>query len=175
LTTVINLFGEPGVGKSTLAAEIYSEMKKMGLKVELVREFAKELAWEGKKIGPFDQMAIIGEQIRRESSLFGKVDYIITDSPALLGAFYMEYNHNQTYMTDMVKKYLFYSTEKNVVFKNYLIDTHKEYVQDGRYETEDEAKKIKSTLIDFLNNDYVYEIYDNISSILEPKNKSLAW
>ena len=93
MTTVINLISGPGSGKSTLAAELYANMKRRHLDVEIVREVAKEWAYEGKKIGPFEQIAIIGEQIKKESSLFGKVNYIVTDSPTLLGAFYFEHNH----------------------------------------------------------------------------------
>jgi nicotinamide riboside kinase len=178
MSVVINLLGGPSVGKSTKAAELYSEMKKRGLKVELVREFAKEWAWEGRTIGPFDQMAIIGEQIRRESSLFGKVDYIITDSPAILGAFYMDYNHNQEYMTKMVKDYLSFSEDQDVVFRNVVLPRHTNYIRSGRFETEEQAKTIDYSLTDFLSEQKIrYEYYyeDLIDEIVNPRPASGAW
>ena len=45
-TKVINLFGNPGSGKSTVAAYLFSELKSRGLEVELVTETAKDLVWD---------------------------------------------------------------------------------------------------------------------------------
>ena len=42
-TKVLNLYGGPGVGKSTGAAYIFSMLKLAGINCELVREYAKEL------------------------------------------------------------------------------------------------------------------------------------
>jgi adenylylsulfate kinase-like enzyme len=40
---VINLFGGPGTGKSTLAAALFTDLKMKGINAELVTEFAKDL------------------------------------------------------------------------------------------------------------------------------------
>ena len=40
-TLVINLIGGPGCGKSTIAAELFSRLKKMGVTCELVTEYIK--------------------------------------------------------------------------------------------------------------------------------------
>ena len=45
-TVVINLFGGPGCGKSTIAAELFAILKKQGYEVELVTEYAKDKVWE---------------------------------------------------------------------------------------------------------------------------------
>lgn len=150
MTKVINFLGGPSCGKSTYAAELYAKMKHSGYKVEMVREFAKEWAWEGRKIGPFDQISILGEQIRRESSLFGKVDYIITDSPAVLGAFYFDYNHNEVFMNEMVKSYYNYSEDQGVEFCNFVLPRKKDYDPSGRYETEAQAKQIDQNIKEFM-------------------------
>lgn len=151
MTTVINLIAGPGTGKSTMSADIYSRMKRKGLNVELVREVAKEWVWEGRKIGPFEQIAIIGEQIKRESSLFGKVDYIITDSPALLGAFYFEYNHGPLFMNSFIKDYYKFSEKNGIKFENYIIPRSNEiYDTKGRYETLQEALVIDEALCNYM-------------------------
>ena len=46
MTTVINLIGAPGSGKTTIATDLFSKMKYLGYNVELVTEYAKELVWE---------------------------------------------------------------------------------------------------------------------------------
>ena len=43
---VVNLFGSPGAGKSTGAADVFSRLKKLGINAELVAEFAKDKTWE---------------------------------------------------------------------------------------------------------------------------------
>ena len=45
---VINLFGGPGCGKSTTAADLFARMKLRGLSVELVTEYAKDVVWDEK-------------------------------------------------------------------------------------------------------------------------------
>lgn len=149
-TTVINLFCGPGGGKSTLAADIYVQMKKANKSVEMVREVAKEWAWEGREIGRFDQMAIIGEQMKRENSLYGRVDYIITDSPVALGAFYLEYNHKVNFMTKMVLD--FYQDAKiyNITYKNFFLKRPRTYEANGRYENKFEAVTIDKHLKNYL-------------------------
>ena len=41
-TIVINLIGGPCSGKSTVAAELFARLKKMGIKTELVSEYIKD-------------------------------------------------------------------------------------------------------------------------------------
>jgi len=162
MTVVINLIGGPGVGKSTLAAELYAKMKQYNMKVEMVREVAKDWAWEGREITAFDQIAIIGEQIKRESMLFDKVDYIITDSPILLGSFYFDYNHDQRFMNQMVKDYYKYSETENVKFLNFVQDRFGTYEEDGRFESKQEAEDIDDALILYLAAEgYTYENLDD--------------
>ena len=86
MSKVINLYGGPCSGKSTTASSLFARMKKDGYKVELVTEYAKELVYEEASLD--NQLKISGEQYERVRRLQGKVDYIITDSPILLGGLY---------------------------------------------------------------------------------------
>lgn len=43
---IVNLFGAPGAGKSTLAAYVFAKLKMAGVNAELVTEFAKDKTWE---------------------------------------------------------------------------------------------------------------------------------
>lgn len=170
MTTVINLIGGPGVGKSTLAADLYVRMKHKHMNVEMVREVAKEWAIEGRKIGPFEQLSILGEQIKKESSLFGKVDYIVTDSPVLLGAFYFDYNHNETFMNVMVKDYYKFAKIYNINFKNYMIPRLHEYEEYGRFESKEQAEEIDTALHFYMAcQDYEYSLFGekNYDTIVE--------
>jgi hypothetical protein len=85
---IINFFGGPGIGKSTQASGLFTEMKKRHMSVEYTYEFPKEVAWEGNISQLRDQFFITANQHRNISRLYGKVDYIIVDSPIILGCFY---------------------------------------------------------------------------------------
>jgi len=88
MSKIINFFGGPGIGKSTQASGLFTEMKKHHMSVEYTYEFPKEVAWEGNVSQLRDQFFITANQHRNISRLYGKVDYIIVDSPIVLGCFY---------------------------------------------------------------------------------------
>lgn len=88
MSKIINFFGGPGIGKSTQASGLFTEMKKHHMSVEYTYEFPKEVAWEGNVSQLKDQFFITANQHRNISRLYGKVDYIIVDSPIILGCFY---------------------------------------------------------------------------------------
>lgn len=90
---VVNLFAGPGTGKSTIAAELFSMLKKNNISCELVTEFAKDLVWDGALEDRAEQVEyIFAEQRHRIHRLRNKVDVAIVDSPLLLSNIYAPYN-----------------------------------------------------------------------------------
>ena len=85
---VVNLFGGPGVGKSTLAAGIFCRLKRRGFNVELVTEYAKDLTWEKNHCKLGNQLRVFAEQYHRLQRLNGQVDIAITDAPLLASIAY---------------------------------------------------------------------------------------
>ena len=59
-TLVINLIGGPCSGKSTIAAELFARLKKMGVHCELVSEYIKDRIYEENQTMPKNQIAIFG-------------------------------------------------------------------------------------------------------------------
>jgi thymidylate kinase len=151
-TTVINLFAGPGAGKSTTAAGIYHMLKKANASVELVREYVKDWAWQQRKIDPLNQFYISGQQAHKESLLYGKVNWLITDSPIVLSAYYQQRYSNKNYMAPAILAFMEHAVEmKGVTYENYLLVRNKTYVPDGRFETEEQAKDIDKEMEAFLN------------------------
>ena len=99
MTTIVNLFGGPGIGKSTASANLYAHLKQKHYSVELVTEYCKMWAYANKPIGTYDQLYVEAKQMYKESQLLGKVDYLVTDSPVYLCAFYAK-----TYYPPVIKK-----------------------------------------------------------------------
>lgn len=148
MAKIINLFGAPGCGKSTQAAGLFHHMKKEQFSVEIVTEYAKDMVWEERFNVFNDQIYMLGNQNRRLLRLEGKVDYVVTDSPVLLGVCYLTdvpYSKSvERLIVDVFNSYDNYNI--------FLNRTHK-YEQTGRNQTETEsdilAVKIKELLMQY--------------------------
>lgn len=86
---VINLGGPPGCGKTTTGLGLAFNMKKIGLNVVFVQEYAQELVNENRTNALQDQLYILAKQNRRLARLVGqKYDFVISDSPLFTGLLY---------------------------------------------------------------------------------------
>jgi thymidylate kinase len=86
---LIMIMGAPASGKSTLAAEVHTELKKRGLNSVFVSEAATDFVAEyGIPDSPQDQMIIFYKQLNREKMFLESKDYIICDSSSILNYFY---------------------------------------------------------------------------------------
>lgn len=162
ITHVIALYGGPGCGKSTLAAELYYRMKTLRLNCELVREYVKDWAYTNRKIQPYDQLYICAKQLSKEYTLYGKVDWIVTDSPTWTSAFYSSHYFGHPFVTEVTQSFVNFTKEKgDVIQHNFLLSREKEYNPVGRYETEEQAKNLDRLIRDFLTTNDVPFTYIN--------------
>jgi len=160
----INLWGGPGVGKSTRAASLFSDIKRFmidvpeneRLSVELVREYAKEHAWEGRKISGYDQLIITSEQLRREDMLLKNgVDLIVTDSPIHLGQFYA--NHYDLPCGEQIGKIADHFEQTYPSINIFLDREGRVYDPKETYESANEASNIDRQIFCFLfDNSFEY-------------------
>ncbi len=147
---VINLFGPPSSGKSTVAAGLFFLMKINKMRVELVNEFAKELVLEGRDNIFGEQNYIFAEQLRRQRRLEAGYEFAVTDSPILLPLFYelretpME-NRNPNFAGLVMKEF-----EKSTNF-NYLLCRKHGFETVGRRHDEGQSLAIDGELRGFLS------------------------
>lgn len=159
MTVVINLLGGSGLGKTTTRSKIFSQMKDWRLHVEEVNEFVKRWAWIGRKPTGFDQSYIYGCQSQEESILYNKLDYIATDSPLLLSAYYEHYHLKREIVTPSVFNFLEYAAEQNVTHVNFLLRRNKKFDPRGRFEEEEQAKFVDQDLRSWLDRKGVPYVY----------------
>jgi len=123
-TLVINLIGGPCSGKSTVAAELFARLKKMGVHCELVSEYIKDRIYEENKTMPSNQIAIFGMEHYNISTKLGKVDVIIHDGSFLNNVVY-KVGDNKEFDDLIISEYKkfknldFFIKRGNIEFENY--------------------------------------------------------
>lgn len=135
MAIVVNLFAGPGVGKSTNAAKIFAELKMKGVNCEMALEFAKDKVWEESFRTMDDQIYIFGKQFHRIWRLKDKVDVIICDSPLPISIVYDKENSNAFHQLIMEQFNKFHNL-------NFYLKRSAAYQQEGRIQTEEEARKV---------------------------------
>lgn len=86
---LITFIGAPSSGKSTLATDVHTELKKMGKNSIYIPEAATDwIAEYGLPDQPIDQLTIFYKQLNRERMFIGSKEYIICDSSGILNYFY---------------------------------------------------------------------------------------
>jgi hypothetical protein len=167
---IINLYGGPGTSKSTTATGLFNKMKKAGYKCEYVHEYAKDLTYKQSWKVLEDQGYLFSKQHHKLWILKDSVDYIITDSPLLLGLVYIK--GNSLYDTKEFKDYVrsIYKAYDTIdVFLERNIEVHP-YQTYGRSQTLEEAIKkdaeIKSVITEFNPNFYNVKVQENTEDII---------
>ena len=148
---IVNLFGAPGVGKSTGAALLYATLKQAGVNAELITEFAKDKTWERNDTALAAQDYIFAKQHYRIRRVVNQVDVIITDSPLLLSSFYMGHDPSLGRPFQDLVLHAFNSYEN----MNFFIMRDKPYNPAGRSQTEEESDRISLCMYRFLRHNHV--------------------
>lgn len=85
----IAFIGGPGAGKSTLATDVFTRLKKTGISAELVTEWIRQdIQINGPLSSIWEQYRTLQHQREIEDSIPEVVDYVITDSGTLTPYFY---------------------------------------------------------------------------------------
>lgn len=150
MTTLINLFGSSSAGKSSLMADLFVTLKQNGHTVEMCPEIVKQWVWSGLAPNKYDQYYLLGHEIRQQSRLLNKVEYVISDSPALQNAFYNWHLNGNDYLLQPVKDYYTLLQEDGHTIANFFLERNKPFEKVGRYQTEEESDKIAESLIQYI-------------------------
>lgn len=144
MTIIINICGGPGVGKSTAAAKIFTNLKEKHFNVEMVTEVAKEMVWEDRLPVLKDQLYIFAKQNRRLERLRGKVDFVVTDSPGILAIAYQIPNYYNNFTELVIDVHNSYN---NI---NFILPRYHQFNPNGRVHNEEASKNIDITIKNIL-------------------------
>lgn len=145
-TIVVNLFGEPSVGKSTAAMDITARLKRKGINAEYVSEFAKDKLYENNPEVFECQEYIFGEQSFKMNRVRNKVQVIVVDSPLVLTIIYNKSKYlGKPFEQTVMNTFNSYNN------KNYLLVRNHKYEVSGRFQNEEQAKDVREHIISKLN------------------------
>ena len=148
-TTVINILGGAGIGKSTCSMAVTAELKKRGYQADYVQEVAKELVYAGDMEhldGSLKNQAyIMAQQKQRLDLLTGQVDYAVTDSPLLLNVIYLK-EHNADYEQEVLREFGTYRNINIVLGRDLAV----EYQNEGRIHTLEESLVKDKEIVELL-------------------------
>jgi len=137
---LVNFTGQPGAGKSTMAAAVFAKLKTRHWNVEMCTEFTKELVLTGDAWSLEDELLVFAEKYRRIKKL-EKVDIVITDSPLINSAIYGGGQfgaHDAAFYESVARKY------DSLYF---VIERVHDYIAVGRMPNEAAAAEAGSAIV----------------------------
>tara|TARA_B110000503_G_scaffold121139_1_gene184445 strand:+ start:99 stop:641 length:543 start_codon:yes stop_codon:yes gene_type:complete len=117
MSKLINLFCGPGGGKSSIASGLTYKLKKKHITCDNPYEFPKILAWDDNHSAIQDQLYVLANQHRGIVKSFGKVDYIVLDSPIILSLVYRSVYEGTSYPATLYGEH----------FDKMVLDIHNQY------------------------------------------------
>lgn len=132
----INLFGGPGVGKTTLASSVFALLRRQGVPCEMVPEWIKQWAYEGRVQQGFDPFYAFARQLHSEEESLRHVGVTISDSPVYLQCMYADKNA-PSIADDMWS--IAHTYEQTYPSRNYYVTRDGDYEQSGRWESHADA------------------------------------
>lgn len=167
----INFFGGPGSGKSTTTARIFAQLKERQVSVEMVAEYVKAWAYAHRQVKAFDQVYLFGKQHQYEYRfLSAGVKNIVTDSPCFQSTIYARH-YGQPQMARLLAGLCKLYDDEHRCLNVFLLRGKKPYVQEGRYQSYDQAKQLDQIILECLReyypNNLVFLDYADQQGILD--------
>ncbi len=143
---VVNLFGEPCAGKSTVSAMLFAIMKLKGHNVELIQEYAKDLVYEQRVHTLKDQLYLLGKQNHRLVRTVSQVELVINDSPIVLSSLYSPPDYYKGFDSFVMEVFNSYD---NV---NFFMSrpASRPYQPSGRTQSATEALAVRDRLLTYM-------------------------
>jgi len=171
MSVIINLFGGPGVGKSTIAAELFVALRKERISCEYITEYAKDKTWEGSTNVLNNQLYVFGKQHHKMFIVNDKVDVLVCDSPLILSPIYGGYSFQDTFYKLVIEEHNKFTNINIIINRSTIYDVN------GRAQSEEDAILVDKNIIKHLehfNIEYIeYDINTGIDILKKDVIKHL--
>lgn len=149
---VINLFGAPGMGKSSVRSGIFWLMKSFHLSVEEVSEYAKYLVLSGRKWQLREEQVYLFSKQHHKQLIIERTgyDYAVTDSPLQLCAYYAPQNYYPSFPGLVDEAYDHFENINFFVTRD-LNASDAQFENRGREHDKDMALAVEADMREFLN------------------------
>ncbi len=153
---LITFIGAPSSGKSTLATDVHTELKKLGKNSIFIAEVATDyIAEYGVPNTPLDQLVIFYKQLNKETMYIGSKEFVVCDSSGILNYFYFRNlfgnklsNKDIAIVNHMQKEILKTINQWDHVF---YVPPILENVEDGiRYQNSEQIMKLDNWIKSYL-------------------------
>lgn len=165
---LINFVGAPSSGKSIMSALTFVKLKSDHNSSEFVQEYAKQLVWANEIDDLKNQWYVTINQYKMIKAVYGKVDYVVTDSPLLLGLYYNRHENENVCNIEKTEKMILSKMEEfNNVYIFLKRNKNNPYEKVGRIHDENQSIEIEKNLkglLDEFNLKYL-EIESDVNRI----------
>jgi predicted ATPase len=151
----IGIIGPPGAGKTTLAAGLFYNLKKLGKTIELVPELIKYKVYQGRDFARtgFDIANNLEQRSFEESfsNAVPPIDFILCEAPLCNGFFYASYYNKEDEAKILRKIAKETINNYDIILQLPMeLESKENYQQHGRKETYDQSKELN----DFIFNEF---------------------
>lgn len=156
---LVSFFGGPGSAKSIMAADVFSKLKWQGRSAELTMEYAKSRVYEKSTWTLENQIYILGKQHHMTFRLYGQVEFVISDSPYLMGIVY-DKSRDENLRKLIVSEYFKYNS-----INFFLERDEKSFEKSGRLQDLEQSIEIDNSIRFLLDEEHIS--YTSIKSCPE--------
>lgn len=152
---VINIYGGPGIGKSTSALGLTYKLKLRHINAEYLSEYAKSLTHNDRLKTLKNQSYVTVKQLDKQYALMDKYEVVVTDTSILLGLIpeYAGFGNTPSFESWILECYNLFDNLNIYLERNLNIP----YQETGRSQKKDASLMIDNqvkTLLDRLKLDY---------------------
>lgn len=155
---LVNFYGGSGIGKTTVAAEVFVELKKKGIETEIISEYAKDMILQGQSHVLNSQWMVFANQAWRILCGYQSMQVTLTDSPLLLIPVYDADKDGSAALRALCLEHYHRYNNLNVVLSRKAEYEHRMV---GRVHSLTESISIDNRIVHFLDeNNIPYIVYD---------------
>jgi len=163
---MVNFFGGPSSGKTTAAADVFCNLKKLHIDCELVAEYPKDLVLEDNNVALANQIYVFANQLYRVECAYAHTRVAIVDSPLLLSTIYNNDKVTSTFIDLVIEQHKRFNNLNIVVRRRDDVP----FSGMGRIHTLTESISIDNQIVELLDRigiPYVYYDEWNTDALIE--------